>query len=194
MKIFNTVSCPVVLFMLLLIFSTCSSGDPEENSQQEQLQPQTQQQETDIPYNFRLEMETLLTRYLDLKNAMVTSNTTEAKQAAEKLSRFTHEVMADVLGSENRGLWMGIAQILRTESDKLTAAESSEEMLLYFENISTSVIRVADSFDPSGGPYYLMECAEAGIGDGRWISREKQIRNPYQTSADRSCGEILEEL
>lgn len=194
MKIFNTVSRPVILFISLIIFSACSSGDPEQNSQQEQQQPQTQQQESDVPYNFRLEMKMLLTHYLDLKNAVVTSDVRAAKQAAEDLSAFTREVMVDVLGGENRGLWMGIAQILRTESDKLIAAETDERVRQYFENISTAMIRLTDSFDPSGGPYYLMECAEAETGDGRWISREAQIRNPYQTSADVSCGDIVEEM
>lgn len=194
MKSFSTVSLPILLLISLFMVSACSSGDQEEATQQEQQEPQAQQQESDIPYNFRLEMEMLLTNYLDLKNAVVDSDFQAAKEAAEELSASTREVMVGALDARNHGLWVGISQILRTESDKLIASETDEELRHYFENISTAMIRVTDSFDPSGGPYYLMECAEAGTGDGQWISREEQIRNPYQTSADVSCGEIVKEL
>lgn len=189
-KIMKTLTFSMIL-LLMTALTACSSGDQEETTQQEQ---QAQQQESDIPYNFRLEMEMLLTHYLDLKNAVVDSDSPAAKEAAEELSASTREVMVGSLDARNHGLWVGISQILRTESEKLIASETEEEMRRYFENISTAIIRVTDSFDPSGGPYYLMECAEAETGDGQWISREEQIRNPYQTSADVNCGKIVEEL
>jgi hypothetical protein len=99
-----------------------------------------------------------------------------------------------VLSAEDQGLWTGITRILRTESEKLNATESEIELRIYFEHISRSVIRIADSFDPAGGPYYLMECGVAATGENQWLSREEEVRNPYQTSADASCGEIVEQF
>lgn len=194
MKFTNTLSLLMMLLISLVMVSACSSGNQEETTQQEQQEPQVQQQESGIPYNFRMEMEMLLNHYIDLKNAVVDSDIPAAKESAEELSAFTREVVEDVLEVENQGLWLGIAQILRTESDKLIAAETNQEIRINFENISTAMIRVADSFDPAGGPYYLMECEEAETGDGQWISREEEIRNPYQTSADVNCGEVVEEF
>ncbi|WP_340104635.1 DUF3347 domain-containing protein [Rhodohalobacter sp. 8-1] len=187
--------------LLLMTALTACSGSTDENQADtgeqnvsNQQQAQIQQQESQIPYNFRLEMETLLEHYFDLKNAVVTSEMPAAKEAAKELSAYTTEVMDEVLEAENQGLWLGIARIIRTESDKLISTDSLEDMRIYFEHISRTVIRIADSFDPAGDPYYLMECDEAAIGEGQWLSRDEEIRNPYQTSADVSCGEILEEF
>ena len=193
-----TVSKLLTVFILFLTLSACGGENREMSDQQEQqqnqtqTQPQIEQQESDIPYNFRLEMETLLGTYFELKNSVVESDTPAAKDAAERLSGFTREVMDDVLSAEDQGLWTGITRILRTESEKLNATESEIELRIYFEHISGVMIRIAELFDPAGGPYYLMVCRDAATGDNQWLSREEEVGNPYQTSADAGCGEIVE--
>lgn len=178
-----------MLFVILL--SACSGDNRNETDQQV---ASDQQQESDISYNFRLEMEQLLGHYFELKEAVTESDLQSAADIAGELSAYTSSVMEDVLKTENKGLWLGIARIIRTESEKLIDTESPEEMRIYFEHISRSMIRIADSFDPTGGPYYLMECESAATGENQWLSRDKEIRNPYRTSADVNCGEVLEEL
>jgi hypothetical protein len=186
------------MLLLMTILTACSGGSDEnqananEQNMSNQQQAQIQQQESAIPYNFRLEMERLLDHYFELKDMVTDSDTEAASIAAGELSAFTSSVMVEVLGAENQGLWLGIARIIRTESDKLSSTDSPADMRIYFEHISRTMIRVADSFDPTGGPYYLMECEEAATGENQWLSRDEQIRNPYQTSADISCGEIIE--
>lgn len=187
--------------LLLMAMLTACSGDSDENKadtgeqkMSNQQQAQFQQQESDIPYNFRMEMELLLEHYFELKEAVIESDLQAAATIAGELSAYTSGVIYDVLRAENQGLWLGIARIIRTESEKLIDTESPEEMRIYFEHISRSMIRIADSFDPTGGPYYVMECENAATGENKWLSRDKEIRNPYQTSADVNCGEVLEEL
>ena len=181
---------------LLLIMAGCggSGEDTDGQTTRDRSEHQIEQTESDIPYNFRLEMEMLLGHYFELKDAVTSNDTEQAKQNAEELANFTREVLDDMLGAENRGLWLGIARILRTESDKLIATDSATEIRVYFEHISRSMIRIADSFDPIGGPYYLMECESAATGDNQWVSNNREIQNPYQTSADISCGEVIEEI
>lgn len=194
---------PLTFSAILLILTgliACSGGGDENQSEtgeqntSSQQQPQIQQQESAIPYNFRLEMERLLDHYFELKDAVTNSDIEAASTAAGELSAFTSSVMDEVLGAENQGLWLGIARIIRTESDKLNSTNSPADMRIYFEHISRTMIRVADSFDPSGGPYYLMECEEAATGENQWLSPNEEISNPYQTNAGEACGEILEEL
>lgn len=181
--------------VLLMITACGGSGDDTSNqTTRDRSEHQIEQTESDIPYNFRLEMEMLLSHYFELKDAVVSNDSEQAKQNAEELASFTREVLDDMLGAENRGLWLGIARILRTESDKLVATDSVAEMRIYFEHISRSMIRIADSFDPVGGPYYLMECESAATGENQWLSNEQEVQNPYQTSADVNCGEIIEEM
>lgn len=181
---------------VLLIITACGGNGDDTSNQttRDRSEHQIEQTESDIPYNFRLEMEMLLSHYFELKDAVVSNDSEQAKQNAEELASFTREVLDDMLGAENRGLWLGIARILRTESEKLVATDSAAEMRIYFEHISRSMIRIADSFDPVGGPYYLMECESAATGENQWLSNDQEVQNPYQTSADVNCGEIIEEM
>ena len=194
-------SLNISAILILLAFLTACGGEVDENRNQTdqqntsaQQQPQIQQQESAIPYNFRLEMERLLEHYFELKNAVTESDIEAASTAAGELSAYTSSVMDEVLGAENQGLWLGIARIIRTEVDKLTGTDSPADMRIYFEHISRTMIRVADSFDPTGGPYYLMECEEAATGDNQWLSRDEEVVNPYQTNAGETCGEVVEQL
>lgn len=198
-KIMKTLTFSSIL-LLMAMLTACSGGSDEnkaDNGQQNmsnQQQAQFQQQGSDISYNFRMEMELLLEHYFELKETVIESDLQSAATIAGELSAYTSGVMYDVLRAENQGLWLGIARIIRTESEKLIDTDSPEKMRIYFEHISRSIIRIADSFDPTGGPYYLMECENAATGDNQWLSRDKEIRNPYQTSADVNCGKVLEEL
>lgn len=179
------------ILLLMAMLTACSSDNRNETDQQP---ASDQQQESSIPYNFRMEMELLLEHYFELKEAVTESDLQSAANIAGELSAYTSGVIDDVLRAENRGLWLGIKRIIQTETGKLINSERPEEMRIYFEHISRSIIRIADSFDPTGGPYYLMECENAVTGENQWLSRNKEIRNPYQTSADVNCGEVLEEL
>lgn len=188
------------VLLLMTMLMACSGGgnenqaDTGEQNMSNQQQAQIQQQESPIPYNFRLEMERLLEHYFDLKDAVTDSDIDAATTAAGEMSAFTSSVMDEVLGAENRGLWLGISRIIRTESDKLIGTDSPADMRIYFEHISRTMIRVADSFDPTGGPYYLMECEQASTGDNQWVSRDEESLNPYQTNAGADCGAVIEQL
>lgn len=188
------------ILLLMTMISACSGGSDEnqadtgEQAMSNQQKTQTEEQESNVPYNFRIEMQQMYDHYFELKEAVTESDLQAARTAAGELSAFTSSVLDDMLESENQGLWLGISRIIRTETDKLIESDSPREMRIYFEHISRTMVRVADSFDPTGGPYYLMECEDATVGDNQWLSRDETIRNPYQTSADVTCGEIVDEF
>lgn len=181
------------LITLLTIFTACGPTE-QEQAQKEEREQQLQSQGqsiSNLPYNFRLEMETLLDHYFDLKNAILESDTKAAKELSKRLAGFTYDVNEEVLNAENLGFWAGIARIIRTESENLIAKDTIEEQRIYFERISTAMIRMAEEFNPVRYTLYIMECDESDIGDNQWLSRDEEIRNPYQTSADVTCGGVV---
>lgn len=185
--------------LLITLLSVCTACGPteQEQAQQENREQQLQSQEgstSNLPYNFRLEMETLLDHYFELQDAMLESDPEAAKERSETLAGFTYEVNEDVLSAENQGFWIGIARIIRTESENLFAEDTIEQQQIYFERISTAMIRMADEFNPVRFTLYIMECDEGDIGDNQWLSRDEEIRNPYQGEGMENCGEVIQKI
>lgn len=177
-----------------LIFAACGPSE-QEQAQQEQRQMELQQQETsDLHYNFRMEMDSVLTRYFDLKDALVESDPEQSAEKAEELSDFTADVMDEVLEAENQGLWLGISRIIQTETDNLIAEEDVDEQRIYFERISNAMIQMVESFNPVGYTIYHQSCPMVQNDSADWLSREQEIRNPYHGERMMNCGEIVRQL
>jgi len=182
-----------LLFGCLMI-AACGPTE-EEQAQQEQRQMELQQQQTsDLPYNFRMEMDSVLTRYFDLKDALVESDSDQSAEKAIELYTVAQNVMDDVLETEMQGLWLGIERIIRTESDNLASETDVEEQRIYFEHISNAMIQMVESFNPVGYTVYHQSCPMVRGGSADWLSREEQIRNPYHGDRMMNCGEIIREI
>lgn len=183
----------IIIIFLSVIFASCGPG--ERGQGQQQLELQEKQQESEIPYNFRLQMGTLLNHYFELKDAIVEAEPDTAAVKANELSAWTYEVMHEVLTAENQGLWLGIARIIRNESGNLASESSTENQLIYFSRISNSVIQIADSFQPIwDNRLYRMECGEISGYSAVWLGREEKSENPYVIQSSEDCAEIVEPL
>ena len=179
-------------FMLIVLAACGPTEQEQEQQQQREQQLENQQSTSNLPYNFRLEMENLLDHYFDLKDAITAADTDAARDHSERLAEATFDAPEDLLEPEDQGFWVGVARIIRTESENLVEEDTVEEQQIYFERISTAMIRMVDEFNPVQYTLYLMECDEANVGDNQWLSREEKILNPYQTNAEEGCGEIEE--
>ncbi|CAN5377831.1 hypothetical protein BH23BAC3_BH23BAC3_19540 [soil metagenome] len=184
------ISVAVAIFMI-----TACGPTEQEQAQQDQRQMELQQLETsDLHFNFRMEMDTVLTRYFALKDALVESDPEQSAEKAEELSEFSSGVMDEVLDSENRGLWVGIARIINTETDNLIAEDDVDEQRIYFERISNAMIQMVESFNPVGYTIYHQSCPMVRDGSADWLSRQEGIRNPYYGDRMMNCGEVVRQL
>jgi len=184
-----------ILLLSCFCVAGCGPTDEEQAQQQErerQLQSQ-QQAATDVPYNFRIEMDSVLTRYFALKDSFSNSNQ-DLQKSARNLSAFTHEVVDEVLKTKDQGLWLAIARIVRTETDNLLAEDEIENQQIYFNRISKAVIQIAESFNPVEYPLYHQQCDPENGRELNWLSREEEIQNPYVGEEMDNCGEIAEKF
>lgn len=183
------------IITISIIFSACGPTEREQ-AQREQREAELleQQQESDIPYNFRLQMETLLDHYFELKNAVAEAEPETASEKATALSAWTYEVKDDLLRASDQGLWNGISRILRNEAQNLAGESSTEEQLIFFSRISNSVIQVADSFDPVNGTLYRMECDQISGYSAVWLSRKEEGTNPYAIQSSEDCADVVDQI
>ncbi len=126
-------------------------------------------------------IEVVYTHYLELKNALISSDFEKSKQAstalvnASKESKATESVLAsaqDVSKSEN----------LVSQRKAFTA----------LSNIMTELVKKSEI---KSGEIFLEYCPMANSNTGGyWLSNEKTIRNPYFGSSMLSCGSVKETI
>jgi Cu(I)/Ag(I) efflux system membrane fusion protein len=57
------------------------------------------------------------------------------------------------------------------------------------------MIAIAESFDPLATPIYVQHCPMADSNKGAdWLSKEKEILNPYFGQKMLGCGEITKTI
>jgi len=120
-------------------------------------------------------------QYEDLKNALVNSDSSEAKQFATKLEKS----LATYEGCEST------ASIAKKISETTNIVFQRKE----FTALSMDLIAFIKSGEIEKGTIYVQHCPMANKGDGGdWLSTEKDIKNPYYGKEMLTCGRVVEEI
>jgi len=117
--------------------------------------------------------------YIHLKDALVASNSNEAKSAAANLEK----ALASVSNGKN-------AQ----EAAKTIAASSNlDEQRKSFSTLSNEMTSLVKSSKLKSGELYVEYCPMANNNTGAfWLSNEKNIKNPYFGDMMLHCGSVRE--
>jgi hypothetical protein len=118
--------------------------------------------------------------YLNLKNAMVASNSTEAQSAAASLQTALSDA-GNSKGADHAGKIASVTDL---------TAQRAE-----LEGLTAEVEKVVKSSKPTTGVIYKQYCPMANNNaGGYWLSSESDIRNPYFGDDMLECGETKEEI
>ena len=137
--------------------------------------------------------------YYGLKDALVSSDATQASQAASKVL-MTAETMKYELTMDTNSTSALTADLkdLMVATDKLVNAAGEkpiEEQRKYFETVSDKMYAVLKGAEYTGPAVYRQYCPMAFEDKGAyWLSSEEEIRNPYFGKKMMSCGEVKETL
>ncbi|MES2653935.1 MAG: DUF3347 domain-containing protein [Bacteroidota bacterium] len=119
--------------------------------------------------------------YVQLTNALVNGDMTEAKVA----------VSAIELGSKE----LNNGGVLATLAAKIGAAKDIEAQRTWFADLSADFIERVKSTGLNTGEIYVEYCPMALNDKGAaWLSTQKEIRNPYFGESMMTCGEVKETL
>ena len=120
------------------------------------------------------------TQYITLKDALVASKASDAKQAAATLQKSLTGIQNGKKASEQ-------AAVISASSD-LTAQRKA------FSSLSNEM-KTLVSGNVSSGSLYLEYCPMANNNTGAyWLSNEKKIMNPYFGDAMLHCGSVKETI
>ena len=148
----------------------------------------------DSPKAFQQQLKQVYDDYISLKNALVKDNSEQAKNDAKKLiSNFSKIDMKSLKGEAHKR-WMALEGEIKFS---VTAISNSDEIKVqrnHFKQLSLNLIKALQSFGINE-TVFVEYCPMADSDKGAyWLSKEKQIRNPYFGDAMLKCGEVKQTI
>ena len=137
----------------------------------------------------------LFSDYFTLKVALSNDDFEKAIAAGKGMKTSLEKMDMNLFKGEAHTKWMKLSNSLNSSLQHIEHLSDIKSIRDSFLNISTSMIALAESFDPISLPLYVQHCPMANSDKGAdWLSQEKEILNPYFGSAMLTCGEITKTI
>ncbi len=134
----------------------------------------------------------VLTGYFALKDALVASDATKAKDAAIQLNEAVRGVDMGALDHEVHMVWMEVMGSLTSTTTTIANAKGLEAQRKVFRELTAPMTRLVKA-SPTSTPVYLDHCPMYE-GGADWLSRDKAIKNPFYGSQMMTCGSVKETI
>ncbi len=119
--------------------------------------------------------------YIHLKNALVESNSEEAKMAASQLQKSLSSIPS--------------AKAASAEAAKISASTDLTKQRSSFSKLSNEFTTLVKANKLTTGAVFVEYCPMANNNEGAyWLSSEKEIKNPYFGEEMLNCGFVKETL
>ncbi len=130
--------------------------------------------------------------YFQLKDALVASDATKAKAAAQQLDAAVRVVDMGALGHDVHTVWMQVMEPLANTATAIGSAKGLELQRKAFRELTAPMARLLKA-SPGSTPVYLDHCPMYE-GGSDWLSRDKAIRNPFYGAQMMTCGSVKETI
>ena len=139
-------------------------------------------------------LTTVFDNYFALKNALVKTDGATASTSAKKLFTAINEVEMGKLSMDIHMAWMKILEDLKKDAQAISDTNEISLQRQHFSSLSKSIYEVM-KISKQKTPTYYQHCPMANDGKGaNWLSKEKEVKNPYYGSMMLSCGKVIETL
>lgn len=150
---------------------------------------------SNLPVNFQAGLKKLADSYIQLKDALVATDSTLGLQKGNEFYNTLLKVQANDLKDPARSFWNTIAEQLQRPAKELSQTEEVADQRIQFELISEALIKVLKVFGSPNQDYYIQYCPMAfGYQGANWVSQEANILNPYFGDEMLTCGVVKEAL
>ncbi|WP_109853160.1 efflux RND transporter periplasmic adaptor subunit [Aquimarina sp. AU58] len=126
--------------------------------------------------------------YLQMKDAFVDSNASQVSTFAKATNKLLKAIKTSNLSIiEKTHLTNSINTL-----DHLANTEELEKQRTYFVSLNENIVALVSNFTELNTAIYVQKCPMANTNKGAiWISKEKEIRNPYFGDAMLTCGSVI---
>ncbi len=176
--------------LFILLFAAVACGAKEETPVVETVaDPQVA-----TSNEFLAGLETQLSVYFELKDALVATNADTAKIIASTLITSLNGWAVEGLSAEADSIWSAKKSILLARSEAIVGAADVAAQRMEFETLSMAMIDVVEVFGPLSNAVYRQTCPMVRGGSADWLAREEQIANPYHGSRMLRCGDVVRKI
>ena len=148
---------------------------------------------------FNRSFDGLLAAYLELKEALVESDSVKADQAAARVSKAADSLKVNEIGGDSTGTIPKLAETLilslKGSCDGLAGEKNLQDKRKEFEMVSDIIYNLARTVRYTGHTLYYQHCPMAFDNRGAyWLSDDPVIRNPYFGNKMLRCGTVEDSL
>jgi Cu(I)/Ag(I) efflux system membrane fusion protein len=150
----------------------------------------------EAPEDFRKQLDRVFETYLQIQGALAGDKLQAGTSAARSLLAALDGVDMMLLKGPAHGAWMKELKVLKSSAQKVARSSDIASAREAFSSLSGTLIGVAKSFGTSGQlSLHLYRCTMALDGRGAdWLSREREVRNPYYGARMLKCGDFVETI
>ena len=130
----------------------------------------------------------VLNSYLQLKDAFVQSDMEKVKNASNILLKDLEKIKNSSLTETQKEHIGSIDEVLNT----IFNAADLENQRANFVVLNEGIIQFAMNMGTLNPPFYVQKCPMANQNKGAlWLSKSKEIKNPYYGDAMLTCGSVI---
>ena len=146
-----------------------------------------------LDQNTRGQLSSLLENYIEMKNALVNDNFSEARMKGDKMFDGITSITPE--NKEIQNVWGKINGSLVKSLEEMKKSNDIDNFRLHFIQISKAMLEVVKVLRPQTETLYIQHCPMADNNQGAdWISTTENVENPYFGAAMLTCGEVVEVL
>ena len=147
------------------------------------------------PPTFKQQLFSLASAYLILKDALVSTNSKEAKETVNEVLTALDKVDMSLVKGDAHNYWMKQQSAIKAHSEKIAASDDVEEQRKQFDFLSQSLIKSAKVFGIGETILYVQHCPMANDNEGAdWLSDVEEVRNPYFGDKMLKCGLVKDTI
>ena len=147
------------------------------------------------PLEFKQQLAKLANDYILLKDAFVKTDNIQATKSAKQFRASLEDVDMALLKGDAHLYWMKQLNALHAHSEKIASLEDVEAQRAQFDFLSQALIKAIKVFGIPSDKFYVEHCPMAFDNKGAdWLSREKEIQNPYFGDKMLTCGIVQDSL
>ena len=150
--------------------------------------------ETDI--KFKTQLGTFVNAYLKMKDAFVATDEKTVEKEAKKALSALKNIDMKLLNGDSHIEWMKLLKPIQENLNGIINMKGIEMKRSHFSIVSNKTTTSIEKFGiHTDEPVYLEFCPMAFDNKGAfWVSKDKEIKNPYFGDKMLKCGEVKKQF
>ena len=142
---------------------------------------------------FKTQLQKTYDKYIGLKDALIKTDAVLAQKEAQQLLEALMQIdMKLLVNKDTHKQWMKLSGTLNSNTKKIATSTDIVEQRKKFKIVSEHLILAVQYFGINETTY-KQYCPMADSDKGAyWLSKEKQVLNPYFGNMMLKCGEVKE--